>query len=192
MTPFELFLYLGFHHVTDLQGYDHMVFLLALCTTLSFSDWRKVVALVSLFTLGHSLMLTLAVLGIVHMHAPSIELLIAFSIFCTGLVNLTKKGQANKGNLKYVLSGVFGLIHGLGFSRYYTIIAEGTNAWVSLPSFTLGIELGQLLVVISVMIFAWLLENAFSVSKRDWNLILTGGVLGISLMMMLERLPDVF
>lgn len=192
MTQFELYLRLGIGHITDIQGYDHIVFLIALCTTLTFKDWRRLLLIITLFTLGHTLTLALSAFGWVQVHPPTVEFLIALTIFITGLTNLTKKGQANQGKLKYWMGGIFGLIHGLGFSRYYGMIAEGSNEWVSLPSFTLGIELGQILIVIAFMILAWLLENAFTVGKRDWNLILSGGVLGISLVMMLERLPAVF
>jgi hypothetical protein len=72
------------------------------------------------------------------------------------------------------------------------MIAEGTNPWVSLPAFTLGIELGQIIIVIAYIILAWLIENAFSITKRDWNLGVSGGVIGIALIMVIERLPDVF
>lgn len=192
MTPFELYTRLGIAHITDLQGYDHILFIIALCTTLTIKDWRKVLLLVTVFTLAHTLTLVLAVFDVVNLDETLVELGIAISITFTGLNNLTKKGQSNKGTLKVVLAGAFGLIHGLGFSRYYNMIAEGTDAWLSLSSFTLGIEIGQLLIVLVFLFIMWLLENAFNISKRDWNLLISGGVIGISLTLIAERLPQVF
>jgi len=192
MNMFELFLRLGIDHITDFKGYDHMVFLLALIGTYGFKDWRNLFLVITLFTIGHTITLMLSAFGVFSVDGDLIEFLIAATIFITGISSLAKAGQNPKSKLKPWLAGIFGLIHGFGFSRYYGMIAEATNPWVSLPSFTLGIELGQLIVVLSILILAWLLENAFSINKRDWNLIISGGVLGIATIMMLERLPHIF
>jgi hypothetical protein len=192
MQPFELFLRLGISHITDFQGYDHMVFLIALCVNYSFRDWKKVLFVISFFTIGHTITLGLAATGIVSLHPPTVEFLIALTILLTGIGNLTKRGQQSVGKFRYWLGGVFGLIHGLGFSGYYSMIAEGANPWVSLPAFTLGIELGQVIVVIAYMILAQLILTAFTISKRDWMLVISGGVIGIAVVMMLERLPQLF
>lgn len=192
MDVFQLFLSLGIQHITDLQGYDHLVFLIALCTIYSFRDWKKILWIVSLFTLGHTFTLLISVSGLVALHAPTVEFLIALTILLTGISNLTKRGQRVEGKRRMWLGGIFGLIHGLGFSGYYSMIAEGTNPWVSLPSFTIGIELGQVIIVVAYMILAWLIENAFTITKRDWNLAVSGGVIGIALIMIFERLPEVF
>jgi uncharacterized membrane protein len=187
-----MYVSLGIQHIADLQGYDHLVFLVALCTIYSFNDWKKILAIITLFTIGHTITLFIAAFGLVNVHGPTIELLIALTILITGISNLTKRGQRVSGKRRLILGGTFGLIHGLGFSRYYNMIAEGTNPWVSLPAFTLGIELGQIIIVIAYIILAWLIENAFSITKRDWNLGVSGGVIGIALIMVIERLPDVF
>ena len=192
MNTFELFLPLAIEHITDFKGLDHMVFLLALASTYTFKEWRSVLLVITVFTLGHTLTLMLCAFGVLKVDGDLIEFLIAATIFLTGFASLTKVGQNPRSKLKPWLAGIFGLIHGFGFSRYYGMIAEATNPWVSLPSFTLGIELGQLIIVICILVLAWLLENAFSINKRDWNLIISGGVLGISLVMMIERLPAVF
>jgi uncharacterized membrane protein len=192
MDAFQMYVSLGIQHIADLQGYDHLVFLVALCTIYSFNDWKKILAIITLFTIGHTITLFIAAFGLVNVHGPTIELLIALTILITGISNLTKRGQRVSGKRRLILGGTFGLIHGLGFSRYYNMIAEGTNPWVSLPAFTLGIELGQIIIVIAYIILAWLIENAFSITKRDWNLGVSGGVIGIALIMVIERLPDVF
>lgn len=192
MTAFELYLRLGIGHITDFQGLDHIAFLIALSATYSGKDWRKLLIVITLFTIGHAITLLLATLNLVALDGNWVELLIALTIFVTALFNLSKSGQSNQGKAKFWLAGIFGLIHGLGFSRFYNMIAEGGNKWLNLASFTLGIELGQLIIVMAFMILAWLLVNAFTVSKRDWVLILSGSVLGISLVMILNRLPAVF
>lgn len=192
MNMFELFLRLGIEHITDFKGYDHMVFLLALASTYMFKDWRNLLLVVTVFTLGHTLTLILSAFGFVKVDGDWVEFLIAATIFLTGLSSLTKVGQNPKSKLKPWLAGIFGLIHGFGFSRYYGMIAEATNPWVSLTSFTLGIELGQLIIVIAILILTWLLENAFTISKRDRNLVVSGSVLGISAIMLTERLPAIF
>ena len=192
MNMFELFLRLGIEHITDFKGYDHMVFLLALARTFTFKEWKGVLLTITLFTLRHTLTLMLSAFGVLKVDGDLVEFGIAATIFFTGVTSLTKFGQNPKSKVKPWLAAIFGLIHGFGFGRYYGMISEATNPWVSLPSFTLGIELGQLGIVLIILILAWLLENAFSINKKEWNLVISGSVLGISAIMIIERLPAVF
>jgi hypothetical protein len=186
LNAFELYFELGVRHIADWKGYDHILFIIALCSTYSFADWKKLLLMVTSFTIGHTITLFVAAFDLVKLDADIVEFGIAVTIFLAGIINLTKAGQNKKSNLKVWVAGVFGLIHGLGFSRYYKMISAG-DPWVSLPSFTLGIEAGQVAIVLIILILGWLLANAFKTKPRDWNMVLSGMVIGISLVMALER-----
>lgn len=185
--PFWMYLELGARHIADWKGYDHILFLIALCSIYSLVSWRKLLWIVTTFTLGHTATLFLATFDMIKVDAYWVELGIVVTILITGLVNLTKAGQSTKNNMKVYFAGIFGLIHGLGFSRYYSMIADG-NPWVSLPAFTLGIELGQIAIVLAFSLITWLISNAFKVKPRDWNLLVSGAVIGISSVLILERI----
>jgi len=187
MQTFWMFTELGARHIADWRGYDHILFLVALCSIYTFADWRKLLLIVTSFTIGHSLTLFLAAFEVVDIDTYWVELGIVVTIAITGFANLTKPGQNRKSNLKIYFAGFFGLIHGLGFSRYYNMIAEG-NPWVSLPAFTLGIELGQVAIVLAFLVLGWILMSALKIKLRDWNMVISGAVIGIALVMILERL----
>lgn len=188
MQQFQLYVELGMRHIADINGYDHILFIIALCATLTFKEWKPILLMVTAFTLAHTATLFLAAFDFVSIKGDLIEFLIAATIFLTGFVNLTKAGQNKNAKLKIWMAAVFGLIHGLGFSRYYKMIAD-YNPWVSLPSFTLGIELGQIAIVIIILLLGWLFANAFKAKPRDWTMVLSGICIGISATMMLERWP---
>ncbi|WP_262490678.1 HupE/UreJ family protein [Hymenobacter amundsenii] len=90
MSVFSTYLQLGFYHIFNLRAYDHLVFLLALCAPYVLRDWRQVVALVTSFTVGHSLTLALATLDVVHYSPQLIETLIPVTIILTSLLNLAR------------------------------------------------------------------------------------------------------
>jgi len=193
MSIFELYFKLGLEHIADLKGYDHILFILTLCVVYKISEWKKVLVLVTAFTLGHSLTLALATLDLVRIDGMLIEFLIPLTIFLTALVNvLTGKHQvtALQHYLKYGAALFFGLIHGLGFSNYLRSLL-GTEKSLVLPlfSFNLGIEGGQLLIVASIMLLSLLFVDLLKFPRRDWNLLLSGAGLGISVVLMIERFP---
>src|SRR5690606_7460373 len=104
---------------------------IALCATLTIKEWKPILLMVTAFTLAHTVTLFLAAFDFVSIKGDIIEFLIAATILLTGFVNLTKAGQNKNAKLKIWMAAVFGLVHGLGFSRYCKMIAD-YNPWVSL------------------------------------------------------------
>lgn len=197
MTEFFVYLKLGFQHITDLNGFDHILFLLALCAIFSLESWRKVIILVTAFTVGHSLTLALAVLEVFPVNTSLVELIIPITILITCLFNFAYKfpksltGIRQRDNQKnrYLLAVIFGLIHGLGFSSYLKSLLGSENSILTpLFSFNVGLELGQLLIVFFALIINMVLTEFFKVRKKSWNHILSGIVFGMALMMVFDRI----
>lgn len=191
MSQFWLYFRLGLEHVLDWQAYDHILFLIVLVAAYSFISWKKIVWLVTLFTLGHTLALFLSVYGIVKVDPAWVELLIPVTIIVTALYNILNAGRKERSknaNLLYFTTIFFGLIHGLGFSSYFKMVASNTdNYFLPLIEFALGIETAQIIVVLGIMILAFIAQNIFQVSKRDWVLVVSSIVLGIILPILQEN-----
>src|SRR5690554_5088669 len=140
-NQFITYLQLGFNHITDFNGYDHMLFLLALTAIYTHKQWKKVLVLVTGFTLGHSLTLALAGLSIVQVNSNFIELLIPVTILITAIFQFISLVKNTKQNLtiNFLATTFFGLIHGLGFSNFFKAILGSTNELILvLFSFNLG------------------------------------------------------
>lgn len=188
MSDFEIFLPLGFQHITDLKGYDHILFVVALCAVFRLKDWKKVAVLITAFTIGHSVTLALATLNIITYSIKLIELLIPITIVLTCIVNFFHKSDEPSLNnekpsyFRYPIAMAFGLIHGMGFSNYLkSLLGKEESIWQPLLAFNVGLELGQLVIVTISLIISSLLLNIFRVKKHDWNLILSGIVAGVAL-----------
>lgn len=196
MTEFLIYLKLGFQHITDLNGFDHILFLLALCAIFSLENWRQVILLVTAFTIGHSLTLALAVLEVLPVNSQLVELIIPITILITCIFNFTytfpksiqriKRKESSRN--RYLMAAFFGLVHGMGFSTYLRSLLGAENSILKpLFSFNLGLELGQLLIVFFALILNLILTEFFKVRKKSWNLILSGIVFGMALMMVFDR-----
>ncbi|MFN6379676.1 MAG: HupE/UreJ family protein [Flavobacteriales bacterium] len=163
----------GFKHITDLEGYDHMLFILALSAPFTLVDWRKLLILVTAFTIGHSLTLALAASGVIRFNSNLIELLIPITIFITAISNILYKDSQNI-KVRYAVTAGFGLIHGMGFSSYFRMMYEGNSNWVAqLFYFNCGVELGQLLVLSIILGFSWLVLRWSRFSMSGWNITLS-------------------
>lgn len=191
MSEFLTYFNIGLRHVLDINAYDHVLFLIALVTPYAFKDWKRVLILVSLFTLGHTLSLLLSVYGIVIIKASLIEFLIPITILTTALFHLFTAGKSGKNESITFVAMVtlfFGIIHGLGFSNYFKAILPGSasDKLVPLLEFALGIEAAQLVVVFVVLIISYIVQTFFRFSKRDWTLVMSAFVIGVVLPMILE------
>jgi hypothetical protein len=143
------FMTLGFQHITDPRGADHIVFLLALAAIYRFRDWRECVWVVTAFTVGHSLTLALAVTGALTLPTALIEFLIPVTILITAVENLfVRDGRPAVWGRRYrpVFAGVFGLVHGAGFANYLRSLFVD-RITVPLLGFNIGLEIGQLIVI---------------------------------------------
>lgn len=192
MQDFPLYFELGITHILDWQGYDHILFVMALCGVYAWQDWRKVLVLVTAFTIGHSLTLALSVLNLVLIPAPWIEFLIPVTIVITSLLNIRRNKPAAGGWLfTYVLTLFFGLIHGLGFSNYLKSLI-GKDILNQLLAFNVGLEVGQLTIVFFTLTVSLLVINGLKFTPRQWNLFLSAVIFGIALIMAVGRFDGLF
>ena len=190
LADFWFNLKLGLFHVLDWNAYDHILFLIALVAAYTFSEGKRVFWLVTVFTLGHTVSLTLAAYKVIQMDSGLIEFLIPVSILLTALYNIffaSKNIAKQKVNALYALTLIFGLIHGFGFSSYFNMVSTGAESkLVMLVEFALGVELAQLFVVIPVLILGFLAQNLFRFSKRDWILVSCSIVVGLCIPILRE------
>lgn len=190
MSEFWLYFNIGLQHVLDIDGYDHVLFLIALTVPYAFKDWKRVLILVSLFTVGHTLALMLSVFEIVIIKASLVEFLIPITILITALFHLFTAGKSNKNaSITFVafVTLFFGIIHGLGFSNYFKSILPGEKGdkLVPLLEFALGIEAAQIIVVLIVLLLSFIVQSFFRFSKRDWTLVMSAFVIGVVLPMII-------
>jgi hypothetical protein len=191
MQDFYLYFDLGLHHILDWQGYDHILFVMALCGIYTIKDWKQVLILVTAFTIGHSVTLALSVLNIVQFSTKIIEFLIPVTILITAFSNIIGKRSKPKNiNLKYFLALAFGFIHGMGFSNYLkSLLGKSSSIVVELLAFNVGLEVGQVLIVISTLVFAFILTSIVKIKLWDWTFFLSSAIFGIAFIMAAERLP---
>ncbi|NJY63472.1 HupE/UreJ family protein [Salinimicrobium sp. CDJ15-81-2] len=190
MSQFWLYFRLGLEHVLDWNAYDHILFLIVLVAAYSFHTWKRVLWLVTIFTLGHTISLFLSVYEIVIVDSTWVEFLIPLTILITAvfnMINARKKESKNNISILYLTTAFFGIIHGLGFSTYFKMIASGTDIFLPLLEFALGIETAQIIVVLCVMIVGFILQNMLRVKRRDWILVISALVIGIILPILKEN-----
>ncbi|OYD46837.1 HupE / UreJ protein [Sphingobacterium cellulitidis] len=190
MSDFSIYFQLGWQHILDLTGYDHILFVLVLCCSYTLKDWKKILWLVTAFTVGHSITLALAAFKIVRVDTAWVEFLIPVTILATAFYNLPKRRKQRNAYVLYAMTLFFGLIHGLGFSNYLqSLLGQEANIVIPLLSFNIGLEFGQLIIVFFVILLSELMLKIFAVSNRDWSFFLSSAVIGISFIMALERIP---
>lgn len=190
MESFKLFLGLGLEHILDINGSDHILFVIALTALFTISDWKKVLILVTAFTIGHSITLALATLRVIKFNPDLIEFLIPATIFLTAFFNLFRHkgaGRPMKAQINYYFAMFFGLIHGLGFSIYLrSLLGSDETIITQLLAFNLGLEVGQIMIVGLFLLASILIVDIGGVSKRDWRMVISAGVAAVALTMMYE------
>ena len=180
----------GINHVLNINAYDHVLFLIALTVPYIFKDWKRVLLLVSTFTLGHTLSLVLAAYNLVRIDAQIIEFLIPVTILIVALFNVLTAGkgaQKEKIGVLFFSTLFFGLIHGLGFAREFHMLAgKSDNKFFLLIEFALGIEISQVIIVFTVLFLGFLAQTLFRLSKRDWIMVISAIVVGLVIPMILK------
>jgi hypothetical protein len=190
MNDFILYFKMGLHHVLDFSAYDHILFLIVLAVIFSFNQFKKVLWLVTLFTIGHSITLALSAYGVLTINMDLIEFLIPVTIFITGAVNVfsAKNLSVGKQNTNLIFALFFGLIHGLGFSNYFKMmVGRGDNKIFPLLEFALGIEAAQIVIILGILIIGTILQHFVKVTRRDWILVCSSIVIGFSIQMLTNR-----
>ena len=191
MNDFGFYFSLGWEHIISRDALDHQLFILALAAIYLLKDWRQVLVLVTAFTIGHSLTLALTVLNVIHFPSGWIEFLIPCTIVATAVTNFFQKSfTPGSIRINYFLALFFGLIHGMGFAnklRY--ILAEDQSIGWSLFGFNVGLEAGQIAVVIVVLALSYLFVQLLNVSRREWVIFTSAAAFGVAVQMALQRIP---
>ncbi|WP_213277077.1 HupE/UreJ family protein [Chryseobacterium indologenes] len=191
MQDFLFYLNLGWEHIISLDALDHQLFVLALIAAYSYNDWKKILILVTAFTIGHSITLALSILDVFRVPSDWVEFLIPLTIVLTSLDNIIMKNQKQTlMRANYYLALIFGLVHGMGFANTARVmIAKSQSIALPLLGFNIGLELGQIVIVAAILIILFISLNLFKVNKKDWILFVSSGVFALSLKMTLERIP---
>jgi hypothetical protein len=193
MSQFQLYFGLGKSHILDYaNGYDHIIFVVALCALYLTREWKQILILITAFTIGHSVTLALSTLRIISVKVELIEFLIPLTIFITAVSNLFKNENnltSQSVQMNYFFAGFFGLIHGLGFSSYLrSILGKDENIITQLFAFNLGLEFGQLVIVAVFMSAAFILVDLFGLNRRDWKMVISSAIAGIALVLMKDNM----
>ena len=191
MSEFWIYFEKGLRHILNPYAYDHILFLTALSIPYAFKDWKRLLLLITVFTVGHTLTLMLSVFGVVIIKVNLIEFLIPITILVVAFFNLFTAGKSSKQESISVIGFVtlfFGIIHGLGFASYFKTVVGGSSQSKLLPlsEFSLGIEVSQIVVVFIVLVLSYIVQTFFRFSKRDWTLVMSSFVIGVVLPMIIQ------
>jgi hypothetical protein len=191
MNDFMFFLRMGWDHIISFSAMDHILFIMALAVVYTISAWKKVLILVTAFTIGHAITLVLSVLNIIRFSDAWVEFLIPCTILVTATVNLFQKDFSRKSlRINYFLALFFGLIHGMGYANAIRFsLAKGQGFGISLFSFNLGLEIGQIFVVLLLLLLTFFITKIPWISRRNWVIAISALVFVVSLQMAVERFP---
>ena len=181
----------GWEHIVDIKAYDHLLFVMTLCAAFNLTQWRQILVIITAFTIGHSGTLILSALDIILTNPKLIDLLIPFTIMITAIANIVnygKEGKFSDTKIKYAIALVFGLIHGLAFASNFKFMLFSDNIIMPLFLFNLGIEVGQLFIVLLFMIALWLYTTIIKGEHLKWNLFVSGAGFGIAATIFLNAL----
>jgi len=184
----EVYTKLGFDHILDPKGYDHILFVVALCAVYVVKDWKKVLILVTAFTIGHSLTLALSALKIISISSSLVETLIPITILLTCIYNIIKgRIEKEKHVINYLLALGFGFIHGLGFSNFFKALLGQEESIVGpLFYFNIGVELGQIIIVLLTLLLSYIVVDVLKVKHKYYNYTISGIILIWAIKMMVN------
>ena len=187
----DLYFYfkLGWQHIISADALDHQLFILALVTIYNHIHFKKVLILVTAFTLGHSLTLFLSVLDVIRFNTKWVEFLIPCTIIFTALSNIFIKDSISTSR-NYLLALAFGLIHGMGFANSIRVmLASDQHIGWGILGFNLGLEAGQVCIVITILLISYIVFTYTRIKKPEWILFVSAAVFSLALKMALERTP---
>jgi hypothetical protein len=192
MQDFLFYFSLGWEHIISWDALDHQLFIAALSAIYILNDWKQVLILVTAFTIGHSLTLALSVIDVVRFNSNWVEFLIPCTIVLTAISNLfQKKFTAKSIRINYFLALFFGLIHGMGFANALRpMLARDQSLGWGLFGFNIGLEAGQIAVVIVLLIIGKIILDIVRVNRREWVIFISAAVFSIALKMVIERIPS--
>jgi HupE / UreJ protein len=192
MGEFGFYFKLGWEHIISKDALDHQLFIAAIAAIYLLKDWRQVLILVTAFTIGHSLTLALSVYDVIRFSSKWVEFLIPITIVITAFLNFFQRNfTARSIRINYFLALFFGLIHGMGFANTIRfMLAQDQKLGWGLFGFNLGLEAGQIVVVLLLLLIAYIVVNVFKANRREWVIFLSAAVFSLALKMVLERIPS--
>ncbi len=191
MNDFTFYFILGWKHIISLDAMDHLLFITALTSIYLIQNWKQVLILVTAFTIGHSATLVLSVYDLIRFSSNWVEFLIPLTIVLTAALNVVQRNNQSKAlQLNYYAALFFGLVHGMGFANTIRfMLAKSQSISVPLLGFNLGLEAGQLVVVLVILLAAFLLVTKAGMQQKRWVYVLSAYA-GISgLLMCVQRWP---
>lgn len=191
MTDFNIYFSWGWDHIISTSALDHILFIASLAVVFEIRNWKSVLLLVTAFTVGHFITLWLSVLDLIRFSPDLVEFLIPLTIVVTAAVNLFGTSERLSMRVHYLLALGFGLIHGMGYANFlrFSLVEDQSLGW-SLMAFNLGLELGQLLVVLIVLLAGEFITRYTKIGRRHWVFTISLIILLISLLMAISRLPN--
>ncbi len=183
MMTFNTFFLSGWEHIVDINAYDHLLFVMTLCAAFKLKEWKQILIIITAFTIGHSGTLILSAFDIIPADPKLIDLLIPFTIMLTAIsnvMNYDKNRKFSDAKIKYLIALVFGLIHGLAFASNFKFMLFSDNILMPLFLFNIGIEAGQLFIVLLFMIALWFYSKVIKGEHFKWNLFISGAGFGIA------------
>ncbi len=191
MSDFPFYFSLGWEHIMSIAALDHILFVLVLAAVYVLQDWKKVLILITAFTIGHSITLALSTFNLLSVPTELVEFLIPCTIVITAITNFfQKRFDYKRVRFNYFLALSFGLIHGLGFANTLRfILAQDQSLGWALFGFNVGLEAGQVIIVTLILLLAYLFITFLKVPRRYWVLFISAAVLALALQMAIERWP---
>ncbi len=191
MNDFIFFFKLGWSHIISIEALDHLYFICVLAIVYSFEKWKQVLVLVTAFTIGHSVTLILSVLDLIRFNNEYVEFAIPCTIiFSAGMNMIINYKERSAISIQYILALVFGLVHGMGYAnaiRFMLFSEKGMG--LALFGFNLGLESGQIFVVLLILFFVLVTLKYKISSHRKLVLLFSALILFLSLKMAVERFP---
>ena len=181
---------MGKDHILDYSmGLDHILFVFALAAGYLLNDWKKILILVTSFTIGHSLTLALATLKIIEVRTDVVEFFIIVTIIITAVSNLfQKQNLQSKISINYAYALFFGLIHGLGFSNTLRALLSSSQEIVTpLFAFNLGLELGQIIIVVLFQTVGFISVYLLGTDRNIWKTVISSAIAGMAFMILQDR-----
>ncbi len=193
MSNFIFYFTLGWDHIISSDALDHLYFISVLSVVYQFNQWKKVLILVTAFTIGHAITLFLSALDIFRMPDRVVEFAIPCTIVLSALLNFRNKIHAvDTDKLQYAMALVFGLVHGMGYANTIRFMLSSDQQLVwSLLSFNTGLEIGQIFVVLFMLSAGLLVSASKLLTRREWILVYSSCILGLALQIAIERNPFV-
>lgn len=191
MNNLSSFFISGWEHIVDINAYDHLLFVMTLCAAFKLMQWKQILVIITAFTIGHSGTLILSALDIIPANSKLIDTLIPFTIVITAITNVMnydKQEKFSDTKIKYGIALVFGLIHGLAFASNFKFMLFSDSIIMPLFLFNIGIEVGQLFIVLIFMLLLWLYTKVIKGEHYKWNLFVSGAGFGIAATIFLNAL----